>query len=67
MKDILARYAKQIAGIYARATRRQQVDLTDEQLKGIAYYTAAAETVQALMLQPIPAWTYFKFEKSRIL
>jgi hypothetical protein len=67
MKNVLARYAKAIAGIYARAARRQQVTLTDDQLKGVAYYTAAAETVQALMLQPTPAWTFLKFEKSRIL
>jgi uncharacterized phage-associated protein len=67
MQNVLERYAKAIANIYRRAARRQQANLTEEQLKGIAYYTAAAMTVRTLMLQPIPAWTHMKFEKSRIL
>ncbi len=35
--------------------------------KGIAYYTAAAERVLALINQPTPEWMFLKFEKSIIL
>jgi len=30
--------------------------------KGIAYYTAAAETLEALINAPTPAWVGLKFE-----
>jgi hypothetical protein len=63
MKKVLDRYTEQISKIYSRAQRRQQGKLTAAQQKGIAYYRAAIETVQALIDAPTPAWVFLKFEK----
>lgn len=65
MKNVLAQYAQRITNIYARAARRGQDELTDAQKKGVAYYTAAAETVQALMDAPTPAWVFLEFKPKK--
>lgn len=60
MKKVFDQY---VAHILRLANKKPSVARS----KGIAYYTAAAETVKALMEAPTPAWTHLKFEKSVIL
>lgn len=55
MQPVLEQYAKHINRIHRIAFNKHR-SLTSEQLRGLAYYTAAAETLQGLMLQPAPAW-----------
>ena len=57
MHSILEQYAKHILRL---ANKKP----SNARSKGIAYYTAAAERVQALIEAPTPAWVGLKFEKS---
>jgi hypothetical protein len=54
MKKVLDTYARHIA-------RLMQKESTAKRRAGIAYYRAAAETVQALIDAPTPAWVGLKF------
>lgn len=65
MKKVLEQYAQAIQNIYLRAARRGQEGLTNMQKKGIAYYTAAADTVAALITAPTPEWVNLEFKPKR--
>ena len=63
MKKVLVQYQRQVCKIYSRAHNKQQDVLTVAQQKGVAYYCAAFETLQALIDAPRPAWYDFHFDK----
>jgi hypothetical protein len=59
MKKVLEQYAKHITRILTKA----QGNLTYAQKKGLAYYTVAAERIQALIDAPTPAWVHAQSKK----
>lgn len=63
MIKVLDQYVQAMIRIYSKALRNQNGALTEAQKKGIAYYTAAAERVRALIDAPTPEWVGLKFEK----
>jgi flavin reductase (DIM6/NTAB) family NADH-FMN oxidoreductase RutF len=60
LQSVLEQYIKHIARL---ANKRPSVNRT----KGLAWYTAAAERVQALLEAETPAWVGLEFKRSRIL
>jgi hypothetical protein len=60
MKRVLEQYAKHIHRIQNKAVQQDRL-LTYGQHKAIAYYLAAAQTLQALIDAPIPEWVGLKF------
>jgi hypothetical protein len=64
MKKVLVQYQRQVCKIYSRAHTKQQGTLTAAQQKGVAYYRAAIQTLQALIDAPKPAWVDLCFTKS---
>jgi hypothetical protein len=65
MQKVLAQYAEHISRVYTKAHTKQGGILTEAQKKGIAYYRAAAERVQALIDAPTPAWVLLQFTPKR--
>ena len=61
MKKVLDKYTEQISKICSRAYAKQQGQLTPAQKRGMSFYTAAIETIQALIDAPTPAWVGLKF------
>lgn len=59
MKRILEQYAKHIIRINHKVHDLKS-NLTHGERKAIAYYTAAANSVQALIDAPTPAWVLVK-------
>ena len=66
MKQVLEQYAKHIIRINQKV-HAMKSNLNHGERKAIAYYTASAQTVQALIDAPKPVWVDLKFEKSRRL
>ena len=64
MNKVLQQYAKHILRINQRA-HAMKSNLNHGERKAIAYYTAAAQGVQALIEAPRPAWYDFTFKASR--
>ena len=62
LQQVLEQYAKRIIRIKQKA-HAMKSNLTHGERQAIAYYTSAAQTVQALIDAPRPAWYDFKFEK----
>jgi hypothetical protein len=60
LKSTLDQYHKHVLRL---AAQKQ----TANTRKGIAWYTAAAERVQALLEAETPAWVGLEFKRSRIL
>jgi hypothetical protein len=65
MKKVMEQYAEHISRIHSKAYYKQHGYLTAAQKRGMSFYTAAIETVQALIDAPKPAWYDFKFKASR--
>jgi hypothetical protein len=63
MKKVLEQYAEHISRIHSKAYYKQEGVRTAAQNKGIAWYTAAAERVQALIDAPTPVWAGVPFSK----
>jgi len=55
MKKVFDQYVTHIIRLYNKPP-------SETRDKGIAYYTAAAETLEALINTPTPAWVGLKFE-----
>lgn len=64
LEKVLQQYAKHIIRIKQRA-HTMKSNLTHGERKAVAYYTAAAQAVQALIEAPTPAWVGLQFEKKR--
>lgn len=64
MQKVLDQYAKRIIRINHRAHALKS-HLTHGERRAIAYYTAAAHAVQALIDAPTPAWVGLQFSKKR--
>jgi hypothetical protein len=63
LQKVLEKYVRHYVRILFKARKGQL--LTPAENKGVAYYRAAAERVQALIDAPTPAWVAVKFEKKR--
>ena len=61
MKTVLDKYTEQISKICSRAYTKQQGQLTPAQKKGMAYYRASIQTLQALIDAPTPEWVGLTF------
>ena len=66
MKKVLDQYAKHIIRINQKV-HAMKSNLNHGERKAVAYYTAAAQAVQALIDAPKTVWVDLKFEKSRRL
>jgi hypothetical protein len=64
MQKVLEQYTKRILRIRHKV-HAMKSNLTHGERQAIAYYTAAANTVQSLIDAPRPAWYDLKFEKKR--
>jgi hypothetical protein len=60
MKSVLEQYAKHIIRINHKA-HAMKSHLTHGERRAIAYYTAAAQSVQALIDAPTPSWVALQF------
>ena len=65
MKKVMEQYAEHISRIHSKAYYKQHGYLTAAQKRGMSFYTAAIETVQALIDAPTPEWVGLQFSKSR--
>jgi hypothetical protein len=65
MKKVMEQYAEHISRIHSKAYYKQHGYLTAAQKRGMSFYTAAIETVQALIDAPTPEWVVLKFKTSR--
>lgn len=62
MQKVLDHYHKHITRIMCRAAKTKR-DMTYNERKGVAFYSAAFHAVQALMDAPTPAWVGLTFAK----
>ena len=60
MKKVMEQYAEHISRIHSKAYYKQHGYLTAAQKRGMSFYTAAIETIQALIDAPTPAWVGLK-------
>jgi hypothetical protein len=67
LQQVLDKYAEHISRIHSKAYYKQGGVRTAAQNKGIAYYTAAANTVQSLIDAPRPAWYDLHFTNPKRL
>jgi hypothetical protein len=64
MNKVLQQYAKHILRINQKV-HAMKSNLNHGERKAIAYYTAAAQRIEALINAPTPEWVALKFKASR--
>jgi hypothetical protein len=62
MRNVLQQYEKRISWLLLRA-HEAKGNLLPGERKAVAYYTAAAERVSALIAAPTPEWVTLQFGK----